>query len=194
MALRKEEYMYSYGDYLHWSSEIRSEIIDGEIYDMTPAPMRDHQEIAGELFFQIYSNLRDKPCRVFVAPFDVVLPETGEREEDAKTVVQPDIVVVCDKTKLTKRGCVGAPDMIIEVLSPRTATKDMTVKLKLYERFGVHELWLVHPEEKWVHVLILNEDGKYAGPQAYDASGMPAVAVLPGLIIELPRVFPEDED
>ncbi len=104
------------------------------------------------------------------------------------TVVQPDIVVICDKNKLTKLGCTGAPDMIIEILSPSTAKKDMTVKMKLYQRAGVRELWVVHPEEKWVQIFIFSE-GNLASMQSFDDSGHPDVSVLPGLTIELPRVF-----
>lgn len=188
MALRKEESSYTYSDYLTWDDGKRWEIIDGVVYDMSPAPIIDHQRISGALFYMIYNFLSDKRCEVFSAPFDVILPKIGEKEDDSTTVVQPDIVVVCDNQKLTKRGCTGAPDLVIEILSLSTAKKDMTVKMKLYQRAGVRELWVVHPEEKWVQIFIFSE-GNLVSMQSFDDSGLPEVSVLPGLTIELPRVF-----
>ena len=115
---------FTYGDYRRWPEEERWELIGGEVYDMCPAPTRIHQDFVVELAIQIGSFLRDKPCRLYIAPFDVRLPEADETDDEVNTVVQPDVVVICDPAKLDDKGCRGAPDWIIEVLSPRTAVKD----------------------------------------------------------------------
>lgn len=136
---RKHDEHYTYRDLLSWPEDQRWELIDGVAYDMTPAPIRRHQEILGDLHLQIGNFLIGKPCRVYMAPFDVLIPKHDEGEEEIDTVVQPDIAVVCDRSKLTERGCKGAPDLVIEILSPSTAEKDTLTKLKLYERAGVKE-------------------------------------------------------
>ncbi len=189
LALRKVEYKYTYGDYLQWDDNQRWEIIDGEAYNMSPAPIVEHQEIAGELYQQIKLFLRSKPCRVYFAPFDVVLPDVGENAEDSETVVQPDIVVICDRYKITRRGCTGAPDMVIEILSPATAVKDQKEKKDLYERVGVREYWIVHPEEKWVHIFLRDDKSKFALLGTFSAEDTPEVNTLPGLQIDLAQVF-----
>ena len=118
---------YTYGDYLSWPDEERWELIDGIPHSMSPAPSRVHQEISMELARQIANHLIGKNCRVYAAPFDVRLPKGGEKDEQIETVVQPDLVVVCDESKLDERGCKGPPDLIIEILSPHTAAKDMKI-------------------------------------------------------------------
>lgn len=119
-----DEKRYTYGDYLTWPDEERWELIEGVPYDMTPAPSTNHQRILGELFRQISTFLLDRDCEVFIAPFDVRLPEGDEADEQIITVVQPDIAVICDPAKIDRRGCRKAPDFIIEILSPSTAAKD----------------------------------------------------------------------
>ncbi|PIX17728.1 Uma2 family endonuclease, partial [Candidatus Desantisbacteria bacterium CG_4_8_14_3_um_filter_40_12] len=118
LALKKQEEQYTYGDYLGWPDEERWELIDGVAYDMSPAPSTKHQKVFGVLFTEFFVYLRGKTCEVFSAPFDVILPEYDENEEDCRTVVQPDILVVCDKTKIDSKRCKGAPDLAIEILSP----------------------------------------------------------------------------
>lgn len=189
LAMRKEEYEYTYGDYLHWPDGEHWEIIDGVAYNMSPAPTVDHQEISGELHRQLATFLLGKSCRVFAAPFDVVLPNAGEREEDTKTVVQPDIVVICDRKKITRRGCTGAPDMVVEILSPATATRDLKVKKALYDRVGVREFWIVHPDEKWVQIYIRNTEGKLTLVDTFGGEDTPEVSILPGLRIDMQLVF-----
>lgn len=164
----KYEELYTYADYLSWPEEERWELLEGIPYNMSPAPFRKHQSIAGELFRQIANFLHDKACEVYSALFDVrLLPEASQDElrkaddDDLTTVVQPDISVICDADKLDERGCLGTPDMIIEVLSPSTAAKDQIQKLALYEKCGVKEYWIVHPTDKIVTVRLLNEYGKY---------------------------------
>ena len=139
--LRKEEARYTYADYMAWEDGERWEIIEGVPYLMSPAPTWVHQGISGELFLQIATFLKGKPCKVYAAPFDVRLFPADDDSDD--TVVQPDIVVVCDRSKLDRSGCRGAPDMLVEILSPSTARHDQLVKLQLYKKAGVREYWIV---------------------------------------------------
>ncbi|MGF1643726.1 MAG: Uma2 family endonuclease [Thiotrichales bacterium] len=130
---------HTYGEYLTLPADVRQELIDSEAYAMAPAPTRLHQRMLGELFRQIADALEDSECEVNIAPFDVRLPEADEADAQFVTVVQPDIAVVCDRSKLDDRGCRGAPDWIVEVLSPATAAHDQVRRLALYERHGVGE-------------------------------------------------------
>ncbi len=193
LPMRKEEPRYNYADYLEWPEGERWEIIEGVPYNMSPAPTYKHQFFVGEIYRQLANYLLGKPCIPFIAPCDVILPEAGENEEDAETVVQPDIMVICDRTKITKRGCVGAPDMVIEILSPSTAAKDQNVKKALYERVGVREFWLVSPDKNIVTIYLRNENGKFNLPKTYDAEDKPTVNILPDLTIDLALVFAEME-
>jgi len=188
LALKKQEEQWTYGDYLGWPDEERWELIDGVAYDMSPAPSTNHQDAFRELFTEFSIYLRGKTCKVFSAPFDVILPEDNENEEDCRTVVQPDILVVCDKTKIDSRKCKGAPDLAIEILSPSTTRKDMTVKFALYERVGVKEYWIVHPLDKTV--LVYKLDGnKYARAEMYSAEDKIKVGIFEDLEIDLKTVF-----
>ncbi|MBI4753567.1 Uma2 family endonuclease [Candidatus Desantisbacteria bacterium] len=188
LALKKQEEQWTYGDYLGWPDEERWELIDGIAYNMSPAPSMEHQEVFRELSTEFSIYLRGKTCKVFLAPFDVILPENNEKEEDCQTVVQPDIFVICDRTKLDSRKCKGAPDLVIEILSPSTTRKDMTVKFALYERVGVKEYWIVHPLDKTVLVYKL-EGNKYARAQMYSAEDKIKVGIFEDLEIDLGEVF-----
>ncbi len=180
----------TYGDCLHWPEDERWEIIDGVPYNMTAAPSTKHQTVLGELFFQIRSFLTDDAiCRVFIAPFDVRLPEKHEADESIINVVQPDIAVICDPSKIDEKGCRGAPDWIIEVLSPFTSSKDHIAKRLLYERMGVREYWLAHPFDEMVTLFILGADGKFKPPTFREGKGSIDVSVLPGLTLDLDVVF-----
>lgn len=187
---KKTDKLFTYGDYCTWSDEIRCELIDGEVFDMTPGPGRLHQQISGELFVQFHSFFKGKPCQVYSAPFDVRLPRRKETDEEIKTVVQPDIVVVCDESKLDDKGCRGAPDLIIEILSPSTASKDRVRKLNLYERHGVREFWIVDPNGD-VMRFNLGADGRYGRPLTLDRTMTLASEIFPGLSIILDDVFPK---
>ena len=191
IPLRKADRHYTYGDYKKWPDEERWELIDGVAWDMSPAPNRQHQGISGELFKQIINFLEDKPCEIYAAPFDVLLPELDETEEDnVSNVVQPDISVICDPEKLTDKGCTGAPDWIIEIESPFTAKRDMYHKFRLYERHGVREYWIVDPGNRYIHVYVLDEKGKYPEePEVYLGGDSISCTVLEGLVIELDRLF-----
>jgi len=184
VAVKLEEH-FTYADYLQWDDDERWELIDGVAYNMSPAPSRKHQEFAREILRQIMPIMDNSDCKVFFAPFDVRLPQKNESDEKIDTVVQPDIAVFCDKSKLDEKGARGAPDFIAEILSPHTARKDLTVKLALYEKHGVREYWIVHPNDKIVQVFILNESGKYTTAEVYMSEDTIAVYTLSGLKIDL---------
>ncbi len=182
---------FTYGNYVTWPDDERWELIDGCAYNMSPAPSRRHQKISREIEKHIVIFLTDKPCEVYYAPFDVRLPEADEADEDIYTVVQPDIVVVCDKKKLDDKGCRGAPDLIIEILSPSTNAKDTKIKLALYERHGVKEYWIVHPIDNIVWVFKLGKNKLYGRPAVYDENDKITTPILKGLEIDLGLVFME---
>jgi len=182
---------FTYGDYITWSDDERWELIDGYAYNMSPAPSRRHQQISRELEMPIAFFLADKPCEVYDAPFDVRLPESDEADEEIYTVVQPDIVVICDAKKLDDKGCRGAPDIIIEILSPATSAKDMKIKLALYEKHGVKEYWVVHPTDNIVMIFKLNKKKMYGRPTVYAEDDKIRTPILKGLEIDLELVFKE---
>jgi Uma2 family endonuclease len=187
-----ESRRYTYADYCSWPDDERRELIDGEVYAMSPAPARIHQEVLVELARQIGNCLQGNPCRVYVAPFDVRLPDRDESDDAVDTVVQPDLAVICDPSKLDDKGCRGAPDWIIEVLSPATAAKDQIQKRDLYERHGVKEYWLVHPSDRILFVYRL-EAGGYGRPDIRTTAGHSATRIIPGLQIDWENVFPPAE-
>ena len=189
-AKKEESRTYTYGDYCGWDDEKRYELIDGVVYDMTPAPSRNHSLISGTLFWILRTFFEGKPCEVHAAPFDVRLPKESEANEKVKDVVQPDILVVCDEKKLDDKGCRGAPDLIIEVLSPSTASKDCIKKRALYENRGVKEFWLVDPSNRVVTVYSLQTDRRFGTPHYYGPESKVVVGLFPGLEIELAKVFP----
>ncbi len=165
-TVEKAPQKFTYADYALWPEDQRWELIDGVAYAMT-GPIRIHQKIVTQLSRQIANYLLGKPCEVYVAPFDIRLPRNNEADDQVDTVVQPDISVICDPAKLDRAGCRGAPDWIIEVLSPSTTLRDMNTKRSLYEQHGVQEYWIIHPEEKWVMVYLLNAQGMYDKPDVF---------------------------
>jgi len=189
--LIKRESEYTYEDYLNWPNDERWELINGIAYDMAPAPSRTHQKISRELLTIFNTFLSGKKCEVYNAPFDVRLPESNESDNEIITVVQPDILVVCDKSKLDDKGCRGVPDLIIEILSPSTIHKDMREKFFLYERVKVKEYWIVHPEDKTVMVFMLEQDAKYRKPDIYFDEDKIRVGILDGFEVDLKSVFKE---
>ena len=188
MALKRDE-RFTYGDYLTWDDDERWELIDGVPYNMTPAPRVAHQRILGEMYLQFGNWLKGKLCQVFIAPFDVRLPEAEEPDDLVETVVQPDLLVICDKKKLDDAGCRGAPDLIVEILSPGTAGKDLKEKFSRYERAGVREYWIVDPLGKTVQVYRLGQNGSYGRPAVYVHTDRPQVGIFPELEIDLAAVF-----
>jgi Uma2 family endonuclease len=170
---------YTWQEYLTWPDEERWEVIDGEAYDMTPSPTPRHQILAGNFYRKLADRLAGKPCRVFISPLDVYL--------DDSNFVQPDVLVVCDPLKIKDR-IYGAPDLIIEVLSPSTALKDKREKKRLYERVGVKEYIVVYPDEMLVERYGL-ESGRFTGPDVFGASDRLALQSLDGLEIALWEMF-----
>ena len=153
---------YTYSDYLKWQFTEIVELIKGRIHRMSPAPVRYHQDISREIERPIFNHFYKKSCKVYSAPFDVRFAKNGEEGEDTiYTVVQPDICVICDKKKLDEKGCLGAPDWIIEITSPSTAKKDLNEKFNLYESSGVKEYWVVFPKDRYISVYFLNDKGVY---------------------------------
>ena len=189
-SVKQKQKSYSYADYLTWDDDKRYEIIDGEVFDMT-SPSVMHQSISGELFRQMANFFDNKVCKIFVAPLDVVIAKNTECDEEIFTVVQPDIMVVCDPKKIEERGIVGAPDLVIEITSPSTAAKDNIRKRALYEKAGVKEFWLVSPTERIVRVYNLGKDGLFGRESIYDDTAQIKIAQFAGLSIDCRRVFPK---
>lgn len=183
MPLPQQNERYTYADYCTWNDSERWELIEGVRYAMSPAPAPVHQAISRELNRQIANFLEGKPCQVYQAPFDVRLNADGEDD----TVVQPDLLVICDRSKIDDRGCKGAPDLAIEILSPSTARRDRMVKLQQYQQAGVREYWIVDPDTKIVQVCIL-KDGLYFVTAYADTDTAPVV-VLDGCTVDLPKVL-----
>lgn len=179
---RRDSIHHTYADYLGWPEDVRYELVDGEAFMMAPAPDLEHQEVAGEVFRQLANRLADGPCRALIAPVDVRLPRANEADDQIDTVVQPDVLVVCDPSQLDRRGVRGAPDFVVEVLSPSTASHDHVRKRQVYERAGVKEYWLVHPTDRMVMVYRLI-DGAYGKPDVQELQGETTVGVLPGVVI-----------
>jgi Uma2 family endonuclease len=147
---------YTYSDYLLWKFEEQVELIKGKIFKMFPAPARKHQRVSWNLTMALGKFFEGYPCEPFSAPFDVRLPSKSGNK--LHTVVQPDICVICDTSKLDDKGCLGAPDLVIEILSPGNSDKEMKDKFNLYEESGVKEYWIVQPEDKWVNIYVLEND------------------------------------
>ena len=188
MALPQHDALHhTYADYLTWPDGERIELINGFAYVREPpAPSRSHQELVGELYLQVRLGLEGKCFRAYVAPFDVRLPKYGEADDQIDTVVQPDVLVVCNLEKLDERGMRGAPDWIAEVLSPSTAGHDQIVKLPIYEQHGVRELWLIHPIDRTLTIHRL-EGGRYGLPVTLELKGRTAIRALPGVSIDWDR-------
>ena len=187
--LQEPEANYSYADYLKWTFEERVELIKGKIFKMSPAPQRRHQKVDVILVAKIYSYLEGKRCEVYTAPFDVRLPKNPKDPDDKiKTVVQPDICVICDADKLDEAGCKGAPDLIIEILSPATAKKDLKDKFHLYEENGVKEYWTVYPGEGIIEIFEL-KDNRYLSTGKYMGGDTIRSKILPNIALNLEEVF-----
>ena len=162
---------YSYADYLLWEFKERVELIKGKIFKMSPAPNSYHQDYSMNLTFLLGKVFRNSKCKMYVAPFDVRLINFKESTPENKiiSVVQPDLCVICDLTKIDKKGCLGSPDLIIEILSPGNSKKEMDLKFDLYEENLVKEYWIVHPEEQVVYIYVL-QNNKFIGikPASFD--------------------------
>ncbi|OQX25962.1 MAG: hypothetical protein BWK80_12870 [Desulfobacteraceae bacterium IS3] len=181
---------FSYKDYYGWDDGKRWELIDGVEYDMGPAPLRIHQGISMELAVLLNNFFKDKKCKVYAAPFDVRLSEIeNAADEEVFTVVQPDITVVCDASKLDERGCKGAPDLLVEIISPSSAGRDMKTKLNLYEKHGIREYWLIHPHDRIALVYLLGADSQYGKAAVYAQDDVIESGIFEGLKIRLSDLF-----
>jgi Uma2 family endonuclease len=190
MPAEKLDIKYNYKDYVMWPKNERWELIDGIPYDMSPAPGTKHQEISLQVTNLFYNFLKGKQCKVLAAPFDIRLPKANEKDLKISTIVQPDIVVVCDKSKLDEKGVRGAPDLAIEIFSPNTAKKDATVKFRLYENAGIREYWMIRPEENTVTIFKLDSANKYGRPEVYSDEDIIKVGIFENqLEINLKEVF-----
>ena len=186
---QRDTQRHTYGDYLEWSRDYGDEIIDGVAYVREPpSPSRTHQKLVVALTYELCRALEGSSCWVYVAPFDVRLPRSDETDDKIDTVVQPDVFIVCDPGKTDERGVRGAPDWLAEVLSPSTASYDQRVKIPLYERAGVPEVWLVHPTDLTLAIYRL-EDGRYGRPIYQKLQGQTLLSAVPSVSIDWDRTM-----
>ncbi|WP_018212068.1 Uma2 family endonuclease [Desulfitobacterium hafniense] len=178
---------FTYKDYLAWPEEEQWELIDGIPYSMTPAPSTQHQKVVTILVALFYNAFKGSPCQVFGAPFDVRLPEKDR--DEIISVVQPDLTIVCDRDKLDDKGCLGSPDLIVEVTSPSTLRKDIKEKFHLYEKAGVKQYWIIYLEQKTVVIFKLDKDGRFGRPDIYGESDTIQVKESVSISIDLAEVF-----
>ncbi|RYE21452.1 MAG: Uma2 family endonuclease [Sphingobacteriaceae bacterium] len=183
---------YTYADYLQWKFDERIELIKGKIFKMSPALSSFHQDISGNISFALKLFLLKKNCKVYVAPFDVRLTKKSLLDEDVKTVVQPDICVICDRSKIDKAGCIGAPDIVVEIISPGNNKTELQNKFEIYEENGVQEYWIVSPQDKTFLKYTLNQEGVYVASKLLPSDAEVITPILPGFVLKLEDVFAED--
>jgi Uma2 family endonuclease len=183
---------YSYADYLHWDLKERMEIIKGRYFKMNAAPKRLHQKISLHIAAELYQFLKGKQCEVYEAPFDVRLPVKSLKNEEIFTVVQPDICVICDPKKLDEAGCLGAPKLIIEILSSGNNKKELKYKYEVYEESGVTEYWIIHPDEQTLMVYTLTA-GKYLPSRLFTSGVIVKSGCVKGFALDLELLFNEME-
>lgn len=181
---------YTYGDYLRWTDDQRWELIDGAAYLMAPAPNWRHQELAGEVFAQLRNQLIGKPCRPAIAPLDVRLPKGDEADERVDTVVQPDVLIVCQSERIDRRGVRGAPSFVLEVLSPSSASHDQIRKRRVYERAGIAEYWILHPVDGVLTIYRRGSAESFAPPEIVEASGVIELSSVPGVSVDFAGLYP----
>ena len=178
----------TYLDYLSWPANERWEIIDGVAY-MQAAPTWQHQALSAAILSQFYNYLSGKSCQVFASPFDLRLPDANEKDEETTFVVQPDIIVVCDKKGLKGTGYYGTPTLVIEISSPSTTRNDKIWKFNRYEKAGIKEYWIVEPDAKFVSVFTLQPNNRYGRPESYTEIDKIIVSVFPDFVVDLAPVF-----
>ena len=183
---------YTYADYLQWKFAERIELIKGKIFRMSPAPSSAHQRISRKILVAIDVFLSGKPCEIFCAPFDVRLTKRSKDNHEVKTVVQPDICVICDRSKIDKAGCIGAPDIVVEIISPGNNKTELQNKFEIYEENGVQEYWIVSPQDKTFLKYTLNQEGIYIGSKLLPSNAEVTTPILPGFVLNLEEVFAED--
>jgi len=180
---------YSYADYLQWTFDERLELIKGKIFKTTPAPAAVHQRLSWIISGELYNFLKNKPCDAYAAPFDVRLPRKGENEDkQIFTVVQPDVCIICDPSKVDDRGCTGAPDIVIEILSPGNNRKEIQNKYEAYEESGVKEYWIISPQdETFLKYTLLGS--KYQPSKLMTTGAIITTEILPGFELPLDTLF-----
>lgn len=182
---------YTYADYLTWKFDEFVELIKGKVMRPMAGPSRLHQVYVGNILGEVRQFLKRNTCQVYIVPFDVCLTTAGANgDQQIRTVVQPDICVVCDPAKLDDRGCIGAPHWIVKILSPGNTTRDTRIKFNLYEESGVQEDWIVYRGVKTIAAFTLI-DSQYALTAEYTEPGPIPVATLPGLALEWAEIFAE---
>ena len=183
--------VYNYADYLTWQFEQAVELIKGKILPMA-APSRKHQGVSWQLTLIIGNTFKDQNCRAYAAPFDVRLydkKKSIKANKDIYTVVQPDISIICDMNKLDDKGCLGAPDLIIEILSPGNSSKEMKTKKNLYEENKVKEYWIIDPEHETLILYALQKDNTYKSPQIFVSEDVVPSTIFPDLMLNLTYLF-----
>jgi Uma2 family endonuclease len=181
---KRDIHHHTYADYLRWSDIQRAELVNGTAYVREPpAPSLLHQEVVREMLFQLRSALDGKSWSIQVAPFDVRLPRSNEPDAEIDTVVQPDVLIVRDRTKFDERGMRGAPDWVAEILSPSTASHNQTVKLPVYERAGIREVWFVDPRNRTLMIYRL-EGARYGRPTILELKGQTSLTAIPDLRVD----------
>ncbi len=183
----RDECRHTYADYLSWPEDTRYELVEGLAYAMAPAPSVIHQTLVLGIARQADEALEDGPCRVLIAPVDLLLPHGSESDAEVETLVQPDVLVVCDPSKVGQTRVRGAPDWVVEVLSPATAAHDQTIKRAAYERAAVPEYWLVDPANRLVTIYRLR-DGSYGKPDIVELDGETPVGSIPRVLIHWSRI------
>ena len=183
------DYTYTYADYLKWKFEERLELFKGRIYKMS-GPNTKHQMVAGNMYLKMRHALDNYKCNVFIAPYDIRLPVRNRKNDnEITTVVQPDLCIVCDETKIDERGVCGAPDLIVEILSPGNSKKEVRIKFELYEEAGVKEYWLVNPVEENLIIYTLDATQKFGGGKMYAGGDIIISSGVTGLRIEVSEIF-----
>jgi Uma2 family endonuclease len=181
---------YTYADYLKWTFDERLELIKGKIFKMSPAPGSGHQSISGAVFYELYNYLKGQSCKVFAAPFDVRLVGRSIDDKDIITVVQPDICVICDPKKIDAKGCIGSPDIVIEILSPGNNKKELRNKFEVYQEAGVKEYWVIHPlENTFLQYTLV--DGRFQPSILLTFGDEVTTPILPGFVMSLDELFAE---
>ncbi len=180
---------YTYADYLKWTFDERLELIKGKIFPMSPAPAEIHQRVSTIVGNELYNNLKGKPCAVYSAPFDVRLIRKSKKDKEIVTVLQPDICVIFDLKKIDDKGCLGAPDIVVEILSPGNNKKELKNKYEVYEEAGVKEYWIIHPQEKTFFKYVLDKLGKFQPTKLLTFGDEVTSMILPNFALNLDEVF-----
>lgn len=192
MQTLTSEKIYTYADYLTWQLDEYVELLRGKILKMSPAPLRRHQKISTHLQGELFNYFKKQKCELYSAPFDVRFPrkQNETKDEQIITVLQPDLCVICDLEKLDRRGCLGAPDWVIEILSEGNTPKEMREKYQIYEESGVREYWIVQPDLEVILPYVL-ENGIFIGKAPMLRGDKVSPTIFPEFKLDLEEIFVE---